>query len=524
MKNLTKLLALVLACVLLATCFIACGDTTDNGGTTTNPPTTNKPDTSDSSSTGSSTDGRYDASFDRNSVADGVPTDLSFTGETVTFFTRNDNELWQFEMDVDTVMNDTLYDAIYYRNKTVEERLGITIDTIQQAGNYTNRLTWNDTLRTAVNTKTGDFDAAAIYTSQGSVLAVEGLYYNVIDFPHIDLEKPWWNQNIQSELTMFDTLYYLSGDIAATEMTETFCLIYNKNLYDKYYGSTGTSIYDIVNNKEWTIGYMYDLVAGAYEDTNGDGVVSDGDVVGLTSTAPDYSQSWFEAWIPALGISYTTMNHGIPELSFYSERTVGAFEQLGRLIASNPGTLAKNELVETKFVDGKALFGMTNLNAGSGLRDMKDAYGVLPLPMLNEEQGEYRTSFGNVASLVTILSSLPNDRKELVGATLELMAAESYKQVTPAYFEIAVKTKYAESPEDAQIYDLILNATTFSFGACYGTESIKGAGNQNPITVLFRRVDRDLVQLWEENVEAYEQSLEKLINGLDEAAFNAMMG
>ena len=204
MKGFTKLLALALACLMLVSLLASCGGTTDTE-------TRAEQETQAPAETGTTGD-RYDASFDRSSVADTVPTDLKFDGETFTFFTRNDLEHWKFEMDVDEIMNDTLYDAIYYRNKTVEERLGIEITTVQQAGNYANRTTWNDTLRTAVNTKTGDFDAAAIYLSQGSPLAIENMYYNVIGFDHINLAKPWWNQSIQEELTLFNTLYYLAGD------------------------------------------------------------------------------------------------------------------------------------------------------------------------------------------------------------------------------------------------------------------------------------------------------------------------
>ena len=511
-----KFLVLLLAALLVLS-LVACNNST---GTETQAPDTE----TKAPETQGGEDVRYDASFDRSSVTDDIPTSLKYNGETVTFFVREGQELWKYEMDVDEIMNDTLYDAIYYRNKTVEERLGITITTISQPGAYDDRKSWNDTLRNAVNTKTGDFDAAAIYTSQGSVLAVENMYYNVIDFPYIDLEKPWWNQNAQDELTMFGVLYYLAGDIAITEITDTFCLTYNKNLYDKYYGASGESLYTVVDENRWTIDYMYDLVAGVHEDKNGDGIVSDGDIVGLTAKSPSYNQSWYEAWIPALGIQYTTMNMGIPELSFYSERTVRAFDALRDLIATNPGTLAMDEINTTKFADGYSLFHMTNLNAGSGFRDMKDAYGVLPLPMLDESQGKYQTSTGNVASLVTILSSLPNERKDLVGATIELMAAESYKQVTPTYFEVAVKTKYAESPEDAKMYDRILNSVTISFGACYGTESIKGANGNQPITTLFRKLSDDLVQKWETHATAYDENLQKLIDGLDEAAFKSLAG
>ena len=507
-----KALLIALALLLLASAFTACGDTVATE--TQAPEAESRPPETE----GGSND-RYDASFDRSSVADDISADLRFDGETVTFFTRDDVEHWKYEMDADAIMNDTLYDAVYYRNKTVEERLGITITTIQQAGNYANRNTWNDTLRTAVNTKTGDFDAAAIYASQGSALALESMYYNVIDFPYINLEKPWWNQSMREELSLFNTLYYLAGDIAVTEITETFCLQYNKVIFDKYYGSSDVDLYKLVEEKKWTIDTMYDLVAGVHEDNNGDGIVNDGDLVGLWAKTAGYQESWNDAWVPAMGIAITTMVNGVPELSFYSERTIRAFESVKRVLASCPGTLNADTIVTSKFADGMALFNMSNLNAGSGLRDMKDAYGVLPLPMLEENQeGGYATTFGNVASLVTILSSLPEDRKDLVGATLELMAAESYKQVTPAYFEIALKTKYAESPEDSKMYDLILNSVKYSFGYCYSTVCLAELGS------LFRIMSRDVAKTYEERAETYEQKLQDLIDGLDEAAFKAQYG
>ena len=507
-----KVLLIVLVLLISLSALPACGNTSD---TETKAPAT---ETKAPESSGGQND-KYDASFDRTSVSDDISSSVKFNGETVTFFTRNDLEHWKYEMDSDAIVNDTLYDAIYYRNKTVEERLGVTITTIQQPGNFTNRNSWNDTLRTTVNTKTGDFDAAAIYASQGSALALESMYYNVIDFPYINLEKPWWNQNMQDELTLFNTLFFLAGDIAVTEITDTFCLQYNKAIYDKYYGTSDIDLYGIVENNKWTIDMMYDLVAGVHEDNNANGLVDDGDLVGLWAKDPSYQESWNDAWIPAMGINITTMNMGVPELSFYSERTLRAFESVKRVLATCPGTLAVTEVSTTKFADGLVLFNMSNLNAGAGLRDMKDAYGVLPLPMLEEGQdGGYGTTFGNVASLITILSSLPSERKELVGATLELMAAESYKQVTPTYFEIAVKTKYAESPEDAKMYDLVLNSVKYSFGYCYSTVCLSELGS------LFRVMSRDVAKTYEERAETYQQKLDDLIEGLDEAAFKAQYG
>lgn len=517
-----KKLLLVLLAVLLILSMVACGGPSE---TESNAPETETDDTS--GETGKETPGGYDASFDRSTVKDDVPEDLKFNGETVTFFVRTgSDELYQYEMDVDTLMNDTLYDAIYWRNKTVEDRLGITITTINQPGDYDKRVSWNDTLRTAVNTKSGDFDTAAIYLSTGTVLAVEGLYYNVIDFPYISLEKPWWNQSIRDELTMFSTLYYLAGDIAASEITRTYCLFYNKDLFEKYYGKDGVDLNSVIHDKKWTLDYMYDLVAGAYDDADASGTKTDGDTVGFMTGDPNKQDSWNDAWITACGIDITTKESGIPELSFYSERTLRAFDAVQRLCFTCPGTFATNEAMDsTTFINGKVLFGRGSLGAGAKFREMKDSYGVIPLPMLEENQeGGYSTTFANIASVVTVLSSLPDERKELVGATLELMAAESYKQVTPSYCEVALKTKYSESLEDSKIYDLILNSVKISFGYCYSTETLKGGPGGLSIGSLFRILNSDLAQEYDKNDEVYQTNLTNLINGLDEVAFKAMYG
>ena len=490
----TKLLCLVLSLVMVIACFAAC----TGGDETTLPKAT----------------GTDDDESGRNAVKDTVPTDLNFKGEKVTFFVRNDNDMWKNEMDVEKTINDTLYDAIYYRNATVEDRLGVEITQIGQAGTFSVSDSWNTTLRNAVLTKSGDYDAAAIYASTGSALAVEGLYYNLLDLPHLNLDQPWWNQTIRDELTLFDTLYYLGGDIVVTQTANGMALFFNKDLFDELYLSQNIDLYDTVDKGEWTIDYMGELVAGAWVDENSDGVISDGDTVGYTCSANSASDGGMDAWIPAMGIRLTTIIDGYPELTFYDEHTVEAFEKVKALHLENPGTLSGGGASQTKFSIGNQLFMRAKLDSGSTLRDMQDDYGVLPLPKFDKEQEDYYTTFDNTSSLVVVLSTCQQTEK--VGATLELMAAESYKQVTPAYFEICLQGKYSDAPEDAEMYDRILKTFVFNFGFCYSTKSLDGVGS------LFRDLTKDVAQTYESNKIKYETALETLIDKLDEISF--MMG
>ena len=486
MKKSLRFICLVIALILITTVLASCGN---------------------SDATTVAKDTNIQNETERDAVKDTVPADLQFKGETVTFFVRDDQELWKHEIDVEKTTNDTLYDAIYYRNSTVEDRLGITIKQIGQAGTYAVADSWNSTLRNAVLTKSGDFDASAIYASTGSALAVEGLYYNVLDLPYIAFEQPWWNDSIIEEVTLFDTLYYLAGDICITQIANGLCIFYNKNLFSELYGTQNIKLFDVVEKGKWTIDYMSELVSNAWIDENSDGIVSDGDTVGFFANT---AGGGMDAWIPAMGISITKMVDGYPEITFYSGHTVAAFEKLRGLYNNNPGTLNASATA-TKFVVGNQLFTMEYLNGGSKFRAMKDNYGVLPLPKFDAEQDDYYTTFDNAASLVVVLSTC--NRTDLVGATLELMGAESYKQVTPAYFEICLQGKYSDAPEDAEMYDRIINSFVYSFGFCYSTKSLEGIGG------LFRNLDVDIAQKYEANKIKYENALNALIDKLDEISF-----
>ena len=491
MKNYKKFLCLALVLLMTVACFAACGDGEE----------TTLPSASDNN----------DAESGRNSVKDTVPTDLKFNGEEVTFFVRSDDEMWRNEIDVEKTTNDTLFDAIYYRNATVEDRLGLEIKQIEQPGNWSNSNAWNSTLRNAVLTKSDDFDSAAIYASTGSALAVEGLYYNVLDLPYLNLDQPWWNQTIRDELTLFDTLYYLGGDIAVTETANGMTMFYNKDLFTELFRTQDMNLYQMVEEGKWTIDVMSDLVANAWIDENSDGVMSDGDTVGYKNNAKVNNSGGPDAWIPAMGIRLTTIIDGYPELTFYDEHTVEAYEKVKYLHLDNPGSFCTDAAPNTLFSVGNQLFSMNRLNTGANLRDMQDDYGVLPLPKFDEEQADYYTTFDNTASLVVVLSTCTETDK--VGATLELMGAEAYKQVTPAYFEICLQGKYSDAPEDAAMYDRILKTYVFNFGFCYSTKSLDGIGS------LFRDLTKDIAQTYEANKIKYETSLETLIDKLDEVSF-----
>ena len=132
------------------------------------------------------------------------------------------------------------------------------------------------------------------------------------------------------------------------------------------------------------------------------------------------------------------------------------------------------------------------------LSEMENDYGILPYPLLDESQTEYGTRVQDTMNLMCI----PIDAKsaELSGAVLEALAAQSYRTVTPAFFDIALKSRYSRDPETAEMMDLIKDSILINFESLYN-ECIG-----YPWTVL-----RSMMPQKSNNFSSYWASCEKLI-------------
>ena len=100
------------------------------------------------------------------------------------------------------------------------------------------------------------------------------------------------------------------------------------------------------------------------------------------------------------------------------------------------------------------------------------------------------------------LMCIPIDARnpEMSGAVLEALAAQSYRTVTPAFFDVALKNRYSRDPETAEMMELIKDSIYINFESLYN-ESIG-----YPWTVL-----RTLMPQKSNNFASYWAGCEKLI-------------
>ncbi len=509
MRNFAKLLSLFMALVFVVMCLAACGS---------NPPT-------------ETTTGKQPQEEDpslRDEVEDSLPKDLNYSADdnnTITFFVRDNMDILKYEICSDSITNDALFDAIHYRNIDVEARLGVHIRQFAQDGQWSVAKTWFETLATAVNSNSSDFDAAAIYAFYGAPYALQGLYYNLNEVStqkgdgYIDLEKPWWNQSIIDDCTMYDALYFLCGDISTSATYGTHMLWFNKDLFNEKYPDVGSNaLYTLVDKGDWTIDKMTEFVSGVWEDVNMSGEVDDGDVAGLGYWDHD-DIAQMVSWNYALGVELLERDvYGDYHIADFAYRAVPANEKVKNLF-NGTGVLlgeGKQADAESKFVSGNIMFRFGEIGNGEQYRAAAINYGILPMPKFDAEQENYGNAMWDYSTLMTILNNVSDDRAKMISAVIELMAAESYKNVTPSYYNKVIKGTYCKDEADARMFTIVLETCEFSFELVYSSAFGKD------LTILMRPY-QDAQKVIDQNKDTvWPTSLEELLRNLEElAATNA---
>ena len=131
------------------------------------------------------------------------------------------------------------------------------------------------------------------------------------------------------------------------------------------------------------------------------------------------------------------------------------------------------------FMNNKALFVSGAFSTAINyFRFRDDDYGILPYPKYDENQAEYKTMVDGSHGAQAVPKTVSD--LEFVGIITEALNAESYKQVTPAFYDVALKVKYTSDLESAEIIDTIVENRVFDFGYVY--DNFKG------VSFIFQRL------------------------------------
>jgi hypothetical protein len=101
-----------------------------------------------------------------------------------------------------------------------------------------------------------------------------------------------------------------------------------------------------------------------------------------------------------------------------------------------------------------------NYLPGSGID-----FGIAPIPKYDTAQEKYSTTLNYKYSLYAI--SRATDIPEIAAYTLEALASESYRKVTPNLYEVAMKIRYTTDSTSQRMIDHIRDGVSFEVGRTF---------------------------------------------------------
>ncbi len=445
MEKVRRITTLILASLLACSALSACaGDPGKNPASDTSAPDTTAP--------GETTE----AVQRREDAKDNLPSDLNFGGAGVGWLCH-EQKTREFSVDGGgEERGDIVYDSVYARTRSVEERLGVKFEITM------NDASWKDfgtLMETTV--RAGDDVWDIIFTKGNASIQSKRdyLFHTVENNKYIDLLQPWWWTPAIEEMSIDgEHIRYLMGDLIIDNMNAARAIYFNKRILDDI-GQDEETLYQLAVDRKWTVDELSKLTTAAYGDLNGDGQMNDGDRMGMYISGVGHILAFTFAQEVR---HYSRDADNYVYADFDLERAQLCVETLQKYLYETKGTWyttgKDNRSITNCFNGGSTLFTIAQFQNAftEAYRSMEDEYGILPLPLLDDTQNEYRTLVTNGGTYATIPVTCKNP--DDIGAVLEALCAESYRSVVEPYFEIALKTKYSTDSASGQCMDIIRSA------------------------------------------------------------------
>lgn len=351
--------------------------------------------------------------------------ELDYGGDEIVILSRYREGWTAGEIAVESILHEPVNDAVYERNKIVEDRLNIKIRSVEI--NCEGAIEIVEKMMTSVGGGSHEYDlvAAACYTVVDNSLT--GNLRDLRKSAYLDFDKPWWSQGFNESIEYKGMQFAVTGAAVLSMYRFAFATLFNKRLFTE---AKVDYLYDNVRNGTWTLDYQNSIVETFYRD-NGNGLQDEtGDIYGFVSN--DYigvDPYWSACNVRILerdeNGDYTFDNFDAQKLQNVAEKVLQLFYGHGNASYDykHYGNDAEQDDIRNMFAAGNAAMATLRIMAleSAVMRDMKDEYGVVPM----------------------------------------------YNIVRPAYYDVALRSKLVSDPDSAEMLDLLFSKVYIDAGVIY---------------------------------------------------------
>lgn len=436
-----RFLILALVCLMLLPVLAACGNKTTPPATTTE----KKTEAGDESVTDVPED-LYKPSRDL--------TQLDYKDEIVRILQC---DFKKDEFDFNAGSSETMSDAVYSRNKQVEEDLGIRFEYVSVNSNAQSPNMLAAAVRqNAQNTEKDAFHIVAQPSYYSVSLIMDGLYWDLatVENSYIDLSRKYWSAGFINASTVNDRYYFLVGELCTSVLDEMEVMFVNDQLVDDYLD--GIDLHELVYDKGWTYDKMLSLLAE----------VGSGEDSGVWGMALDVNSLSIDGMLASLKLTTVGIaDNGMPKVDINNAHNIGIVEKLRDLYWNNPSVTNQGGAIKNFKDQQNAVFTMNMLKNAADLYKSGIRYTLIPMPMFDEKQDDYVVTAHDEYSSISICASVKD--ASMYTAVVEDLCYRSHDTTYNAKYEKTYAGQYAQTLKNRKMFDFMFDHLNFDLGAVY---------------------------------------------------------
>ena len=500
-----KSLSVLLAALLLGSSLAACSTNTENaaGEQKNNQSNTQTP--------------AADLTEEAEETArflDSMPETMDFEGRGLNFLLveGSNGNITELSLWAEEDTGEVVDSAVYNRNLTVTDRLNIAINQPEVSTDWSGSC---NTVRNLVKSGSAEVDVFGAYQYYGIVVGSEGVLLNLNNqerFPYNDFEREYWGTSYMKNMSYDGKKYYwATGDLALRYTGGMYVTFVNSTIFTNYYPEV--NLYSIVDEGAWTIDKVGELASAAYVDLNADGKKDNKDQFGFVLQSIDPTDGFAAGSM----VEFSSRDdEGHPVITLDNERTYAFWDKYYALMFNNDGTMLNPETddsvaIMTNFGAGQYMMTVNKLyQSPIYLRDMEDDFKILPVPKLDEAQPHYNTRIHDSCTIFGVPVTVGGT--DCVSAALEALSSEAFKEVTPAYYEIALKVKFTRDSDSGRMIELCHENVTIDF-ACQWSNKL------GDINHFFRKTadakSESIASTIQKNQKVWDKSMDKLVKAFE---------
>ncbi len=392
---------------------------------------------------------------------DTVPKTVRYDGESFHIGWSSPFNINECAMSLDESTGDMLSEAVYERNRLVEEKTGVKLTSSEICDGWGYSLTTMENLVLADDKTYDVFDICTLHMFKGSLM---GLFTDMSTIDSLDLTHEWWDVET-NKIAAFGTnnCYFASGKINFLDDYASECLYFNKNICENLNLDVP---YSMVREGKWTMDRFMEYVNAYSIDVNGDGEYDENDCFGFVTNGGALTYFVSGCDVPIIQLNAD----GLAEVNT-SEKMFNVVEYICQNLldpANTASTIIERGLgydnADAMFYNSQILFYPGNVGNSNGYRDKMDAdFGILPMPKWDEAQQSYKnlywTAWGTAYGI-----PVTNTDTEKAGWLLDIMGYFSTDTIYTAAIEKNAKTKVVRDADSADMLDIIFSSKCYDLG------------------------------------------------------------